>query len=185
MMSEPSWTVDEMLAERPCERYTRETLEELWNGKECLSLSDILEKDIPGADKSWVCCRPIVGELRDKWLERVVTRAVRDHALHCGVLSVAQWAQSWLDGTDRSARAADAAARAADAAAYAAAYAAADAAARAAANAAAYAAADAARAADAAAYAAADAAYAAYDGEYLLQVQDMRDVIENGKGGGG
>jgi len=41
------------------------------------------------------------------WLERVVTRAVTTHALHCGVPAVEQWAMRWLSGENRTARAAE------------------------------------------------------------------------------
>ena len=108
-----TWTVDEMLAERPCADYTRARIEELWAGRERLSLLDILDFDIPDLDKIWACCRN--HPHRGAWLDVVVTRAVRTHAVGCGVPAVESWAQIWLGG-DRTAEAAEAAARASEAA---------------------------------------------------------------------
>ena len=179
-MQIPSWTIDEMLAEKPCEEYTRARLEELWAGRERLTLLDMLDLDIHVADKVWACCRDT--PLREPWLfGRVLTRCIRDHARNCSVPTVRRWAKRWLSGEDRSAYAADASADAAwaDAAAYAAtdaADAAADAA-WAAADAAAYAACAAARAAGAAWSAAYAACAAARAAERAQQVQDMREVI--------
>jgi len=106
-----TWTIDEMLAERPCKEYTQERITELWAGRERLSLRDILMLDIPSSDRIWVACRP--GALTDQqqaaWLERIVTRAIIHHALNCGIPTVEAWAQNWLDGTDRSNAAAAAA----------------------------------------------------------------------------
>ena len=185
----PSWTVDEMLAEKPCKEYTRERLEELWAGHERRDLLQILGLNIPATDKVWACCRDT--PLREPWLfGRVLTRCIRDHALNCGVSAVEQWAQRWLSGEDRSAYAADASADAAwaaysawvaRAAAEAAWYAqvathyAAECATRAAANAADWAANAAARAAWSAVCAAGAAAGAEQERE--RQLQDMREVI--------
>lgn len=35
-------------------------------------------------------------------IDVIVDRAVKNYALHCGIPAVEQWAQKWLDGTDRS-----------------------------------------------------------------------------------
>jgi len=156
-----SWTVAEMKAEGPCSKYTINRLTELWAGRDQLTLLDICDLDIPDADKMWCAFRPaaLTEAQRSELLDRIVIRAVTNHALHCGVPEVEAWAQKWLSGEDRTAAAAYAAA-AADAAA--------------AAAAAAYAA----RAADAAyAAAAADAAAA----ERSQQVADLREVLEESK----
>ncbi len=175
-----SWTVDEMLTEDVCVYYTREKLLELWGGRERVSLLDILQSSISDADKIWVCCRP-KNVHRAAWLEGIVTRTVRTHALHCGIETVEEWAREWLSGADRpaavaTARAAYAAdAYATDAAAGAYAYAT-DAAAVAtdaaddAYDACAY-------AADATATATATAAAAAYTAERARQVQDMLNIL--------
>ena len=46
-----TWTVKQMLAEKPCDRYTEEVLTKLWAGREKVTLLDILDMDIPDADK--------------------------------------------------------------------------------------------------------------------------------------
>lgn len=101
-----SWTVDEMVAERPC--YSRERIKRLAGGRERLTLLEILDLNISDQDKVWVCARQ--NEYRAEWIERVVTRAVKSHALRCGVPVVEQWAARWLSGEDRSYAAAYAAA---------------------------------------------------------------------------
>ena len=93
-----SWTVDEMLAEGPCAQYDRPRITTLWARRERLSLREILDLDIPDRDKIWVLTR----HGWPAWIERLVTRAVRDHARRCGVREVEQWAARWLDGTDRT-----------------------------------------------------------------------------------
>ena len=99
-----SWTIGEMLNERPCAEYPRNRIEDLWSGRERLSLRDILRLDIPASDRIWVVCRPgaMTDEQRAAWLERIVTRSVKDHALNCGILTVEAWARNWLNGSDRS-----------------------------------------------------------------------------------
>jgi len=188
-----TYTIAAVRAMRPCQpTYTTSYLTDLFAGRETVTILDVFDAPIPDADKVWFAVQPgVITKMQiDEFLERTVTRAVTNHALHCGVPEVEEWAKKWLSGEDRSARAAYAAARAADVAdagaraadvADAAARAAdvADAAARAAdvADAAARAAdvADAAaRAARAAARAAADAAYAA---ERARQVDDLRHIV--------
>jgi len=197
-----TYTIAAVQSMRPCQpTYTTSYLTDLFAGRETVTILDVFDAPIPDADKVWFAVQPgVITKMQiDEFLERTVTRAVTNHALHCGVPEVEEWAKKWLSGEDRSARAAYAAARAAYAAAYAAARAAdvadaaadaayaaaraadaaADAAARAAdvADAAARAAdvADAAARADrAAARAAADAAYAA---ERARQVDDLRHIV--------
>jgi hypothetical protein len=48
-----TWTVDEMLAHKPCLPYDQARLEELWAGRERLSVLDILDLDIPPKDRVW------------------------------------------------------------------------------------------------------------------------------------
>lgn len=106
-----SWSVDEMLAERPCEdSYPRARLEKLARGRERMTLLEIIDdRCIPAADRVWVACRPgaLTAEQLAAWLELIVTRAVTRHASHCGVAEVETWAARWLSGEDRSAEAAD------------------------------------------------------------------------------
>ena len=44
-------TVDNIMAHKPCEEYPKERVEELWGGKESLSLLDILDLNIPAEDR--------------------------------------------------------------------------------------------------------------------------------------
>jgi len=179
-----TWTVEEMVAERPCPEYTRERMAELWAGREALTLAEILDVPIAAQDRVWVACLPaaLPAAVQDAWLERIVSRAVTTHALRCGIPAVEVWAQSWLDGTDRTGAAARAAARAA---AWAAAWAA-----RAARAAAWEAAREAARAARAAAWAAVEAAgaaareaaRAARAAEREQQIDDLRQILSSQKG---
>ena len=175
-----SWTLEEMLAERPCSDYTVARMSELLAGRESLSLLEILNLDIPDTDKIWVACRPGAFAEQSEWIDGMVERAIRK----CAVTepSTKEWAERWLSKMDKTAYAADAARAVADAA-----RAAADAAdaARAAyaadaaraARAAAYAG-YAARAAAYAGYAARAAAYAGYDAEMKLQISELRGFLK-------
>ena len=51
------YTIENILELDPCEEYTREKLEELWEGKESLALREILELTIPIDDRNWVMPR--------------------------------------------------------------------------------------------------------------------------------
>lgn len=103
-----NYTIDDMLKRRPCSGYDRERLEVLWAGRESVSALDILDMDIPDEDKIWGVTRPglMTARQTDEWLEVVVTRAVTNHALNCGVESVERWAEKWLSAGGRSASAA-------------------------------------------------------------------------------
>ena len=46
-------TVDDIMAHYPCDEYPRERVEELWSGKESLTLTEILDLDIPAKDRIW------------------------------------------------------------------------------------------------------------------------------------
>ena len=96
------WTIDDMLAERPCPYYDRVRVTELWDGRHGLTLGDILELEIPVTDRLWVVARSGIAV---PWTERIVTRAVTTHVLSCGIPAVECWAVRWLDGTDCSAKA--------------------------------------------------------------------------------
>jgi hypothetical protein len=112
-----TWTVKQMLAEKPCEQYTEEVLTKLWAGCEKVSWLDIEKMDILDADKMWGAWKGLTKKQTDLVLEKIVTRAITNHALHCGVPAVEKWAGNWLSGEDRSAWAAEAARAAAWAAA--------------------------------------------------------------------
>ena len=98
-----TWTVKQMLAEEPCEQYTEEALAKLWAGREKVTLLDIIDMDIPDTDKLWGSWRGLTKGQTDLVLDKVVTRAITNHALHCGVPSVEIWADNWLSGKDKSA----------------------------------------------------------------------------------
>jgi hypothetical protein len=50
-------TVDQVMSWKPCERYTRELIEQLFAGRESLSAVDILKLDIPTEDRLWAVLR--------------------------------------------------------------------------------------------------------------------------------
>jgi predicted nucleic acid-binding Zn-ribbon protein len=184
-----SLTVEQIMNFKPC--YSRAEVEAVFNGRESLTLAEILAADIPPEDRIWVLTRPgvMTPEQVKTFCDKTADRAVRNHCLNCGIKAVEEWAARWLSGEDRTAgaadsaaysaaMAADSAARAADSAAMAA-----DSAARAA-NSAAMATWEAAweaaySAADSAAYSAADsAAYsAAMAAEREKQVCDLLEII--------
>jgi hypothetical protein len=105
-------TVDQIMSYSPCLTYPRSRVKALWAGRPSLTLLEILDLDIPAEDRVWVLTRPrflnrpgVLTEAQTKaFLDRVVTRAVTTHVLHCGIPAAEAWASGWLDGTDRSLR---------------------------------------------------------------------------------
>ena len=95
-----TWTIDEMLANGLCGDYPRERLEELWAGREKLSVLEILDLDIPAKDRIWAALQ--AGDHVAAAVERIITRAVTNHCLSCGVPQAEAGARAWLQG-DRSA----------------------------------------------------------------------------------
>ena len=152
-------TVDDVMAYEPC--YTRERVAELFAGRTEMTIREICAVDVPATDRVWLLTQDGVldADMRDRWITMIVTRAITNHALHCGIPGVERWAENWLSGADRSSDAAYGAARAAADSANAAysAYAA---------YAAAY-----------AAYAARAAAYVAYADEREQQVSDLLGLL--------
>jgi hypothetical protein len=57
-----SWTIEEMLAENPCERYTdhdNARLRKIWGKRKRLSLADLCrDRRLPLVDRIWAICRP-------------------------------------------------------------------------------------------------------------------------------
>jgi len=93
-----SYSVDEIMSFGPCITYPRDRVEALWSGRERMTLLEILDLPIPADNRVWVIClAPPIG-----WLDRVVDRAVRTHALGCGIPAVETWAARWLSGENRS-----------------------------------------------------------------------------------
>ena len=95
-----TWTIDELLSHSPCEDYPRARLEEMWAGRERLSVLDILELDIPAEDRVWAALQ--AGDHVAPAVERIVTRAVTNHCLSCGIHEVESWARDWLNGEQES-----------------------------------------------------------------------------------
>ena len=119
-----TWTIDEMLAEQPCKKYrNRALLERLWDGRERLSILDVLRLEIRVEDRLWVAARPnaLDASVQSRWLEVIVARAINRALEVYDDPQFITWARGWLDSMDRSAEAARAAAGTAWAAAYAAA----------------------------------------------------------------
>lgn len=104
-MKQPSWTVNEIINKMSCDDYTRKQILEICEERVSLTLAEILDLDISDGYKIRICCGDHF--LRTNWLERVMTRCITDHALHCGVTEVEQFAQRWLGGIDRSCSAAN------------------------------------------------------------------------------
>lgn len=147
--------------------------------------------DIPDSDKLWCVWKELTKEQTDAALERIVTRAVTNHAIGCGIPDVEAWAARWLSGADREAATAEAAAQSATRiSVWSATQTTAETTARAVAwsatqAAAAWATAEAARSAEAAARAAADTADTATEAwaaELKLQIADVRAVLRQEPG---
>lgn len=108
-----SWSVADVLALQPCARYSESVLLDLWQGRDRLSITEVADLPIPEPDRLWLICRapwPVI----EPAITRIVTRAVRTHALPCDATRA--WAELWLSGKDRSAEAARAEAASAEAA---------------------------------------------------------------------
>ena len=122
MSARDTYTLERIMALRPCSAYPRSRVRALFGDRKSASLTEILaDTRIPPRDRVWIVCQPSVltRAQRSAWLERIIARAVTAHALHCGAPQVERWAQAWLDGSDRtrqSAAEAEEAARAARAA---------------------------------------------------------------------
>jgi len=105
-MHRMTFTIDQILRWKPCEYYHRKRIEGLFSGRESITAEELAELDIPIEDKIWVFLHT---KHAPEITERIVTRAVTNHALTCGLPEVETWAKRWLDGTDRSEAAAAAA----------------------------------------------------------------------------
>ena len=87
------------------ERYSDDRLHKLLRGRKGWTPADVSRmRSVPSEDRIWVLLRPEVlgrdGLLRV--VDAIADRAVRRHALHCGVGSVEAWARRWLSGEDRT-----------------------------------------------------------------------------------
>lgn len=173
------WTVDDVMDCVPCERYTREVVEGLWDGRESIGIAEVCDLDIPTEDRVWLLCRA-PWDVIESTLESIVTRAVTTYALPCEV--VRKWAERWLSGEDRSEASAEAAWCASGAASAASAAASAASAAARSASAEEWAVRCKAREAARATKWAAWAAWAAGETrEWLRQVEDFRALVREGE----
>ena len=87
------------------ERYSADRLHNLLRGRKGWTPLEVSRmRSVPVEDRIWVLLRPEVlgrdGLLRV--VDAIADRAVRRHALHCGVAGVEAWAYRWLSGDDRS-----------------------------------------------------------------------------------
>jgi len=53
-------TVDNIMAAGPCENYTRERVEALWDGRDALEPEEILALDIPREDIIWAITKVVI-----------------------------------------------------------------------------------------------------------------------------
>lgn len=74
------YTVDDIMAFRPCDNYTRDRVEELWDGREALTAEEIAELDIPIMDRLWAMSRLGV-DPTNRGVIRIALDAVRSDAL--------------------------------------------------------------------------------------------------------
>lgn len=104
------WTVDAVLACKPCPDYTRERLEKLSRGRVWTTREILDREDIPAADRVWLACQKgaITVKQRKQWLDVIVGRAVTTYASYCDIPEVEVWAARWLSNVDRTAGAAGA-----------------------------------------------------------------------------
>ena len=106
-------TVNDVIFHRPCEAYlagddgspTDRLISLVGDGLPATAetVEYLRDRRVPDHDIVWIACRVLDPAIRASWLERIVTRAVETHALHCGVPAIETWARAWLSGEDRSA----------------------------------------------------------------------------------
>ena len=114
-MPSKKWTVGAVLEYHPCYCYGEKEITALWAGWEALSLREILALEMPAQDRIWFVCQKGVlnGQRREQLFVRIAGRAIR-RALDSPVTDRwRQWAEDWLSGKDRSAKAATEEAKAA------------------------------------------------------------------------
>lgn len=75
-----NYTVNDIMTLKPC--YSRDKVEDLWAGRESLTLSEIADLDISLEDRRWVIIRlsPPSQALLHRWVERAIRRVDRDIA---------------------------------------------------------------------------------------------------------
>jgi hypothetical protein len=98
-------TPEQIIALDPCEKYDLERITELFDNKKSMTYLEILDiNKVPPWDIVWLFCQPGVLSIniRNQWLEVIVTRAVTNCALHCCIDKVEKWAENWLSGVDRT-----------------------------------------------------------------------------------
>ena len=93
-------TLEQVRAWNPCSDYTDERLEELAAGRESITIAEALDLPISASHRVWLLTNQGVlpDTVRREWVEAVVSRAVRAHALTCGIAEVEDWAARWFAG---------------------------------------------------------------------------------------
>lgn len=93
-------TLEQVRAWHPCPDYTDERLAELAAGRESITPLEALDLPIPAKDRVWLLTQrgALPDAVRRQWVEVVVSRAVREHSLACGIAQVEEWAARWLAG---------------------------------------------------------------------------------------
>ncbi len=92
MIDFPGWTTADVLSMAPC-HYYRRCLEDLWDGRERLSIKDVCRLDITAKDRMWLLVRtprPVIVPA----LERIQHRTVRKYALPDS--GTHEWAKAWF-----------------------------------------------------------------------------------------
>ena len=108
-MNNPYLTLKRVIAFGPC--HSAETIRAWYPDRKRVRLRTVLRDDrIEYDDKIWIAARAIQRPAFEEWLELVVERAIRRVVGRSGCPAWEAWAARWLDGTDRSAKAAGAAA---------------------------------------------------------------------------
>ena len=74
-------TVDDIMAHYPCEEYPRERIEELWGGRESLTLTEILDLGIPTEDRIWAVTKFLSEEENGQFARWCALRVV--HLWYC------------------------------------------------------------------------------------------------------
>jgi hypothetical protein len=93
-----TWTVEEMVYEKPCKDYPVDVIKRLWGDKKSLSLLEILHLNIPDIDKVWVIGRRNALEVKEcrVWLELMICRGINNCVLRCGCDYLESFGRGWL-----------------------------------------------------------------------------------------
>lgn len=109
-MKPKRFTVNDVMALGPSkDNYPVERVKAIFGSAKSLTLLEILRReDIPASCRKWCATKEGVltrGETL-AWMNLFVGRAVRNHALYCGIRAVERWAARWLRDEDRTSKSA-------------------------------------------------------------------------------